>query len=157
MMERHHAFGLGVLATATVAGLALWIAPSRRIAPEPKQLVAERLPDVARAAMRTQMHAHGGGMLELTSEVTQLQYDDAAATAQRILAEPRMARPLGNDASELNAQLPERFFALQDELHDRVQAIARAARAHDPDGSAEAMGETMRTCVHCHDAYLRGR
>lgn len=156
-LRRRHAFALGAVATAIVIALALLLEPSHRIGREPKLRAADRLSEPARAALRTQMHAHGAGMLELTTEVTLLDYDGAAATAQRILDEPRVARPVGNDATELNAQLPARFFALQDELRLRLQAIANTARTRDAESTAEAMGQTMRTCVRCHDAYLTGK
>jgi hypothetical protein len=152
-----HAFGLGAIFTGIVAGVIVLFAPSRKIAPEPHLPIAERLPDTARAALKTQMHVHARAALQLVSTVTVLDWDGAAAAAAELLAEPRVARPVGNEAADLNARLPDRFFVLQDELRDRVQAVDRAAKARDADGLADAFAATAKTCVHCHDAYLTGR
>src|SRR5579864_4776847 len=79
-MHRGHAFGLGVIVTSAVVGLLVLFEPSHRIAHESKLPVADRLPEVARAALKTQMHTHARGMLELVSTVTVLDYDGARAS-----------------------------------------------------------------------------
>ncbi|HEX8951315.1 MAG TPA: hypothetical protein VF945_05695 [Polyangia bacterium] len=144
-----------------IAGIAvaLFVAllPSHRIAPDRHLPPPERLSEAARAALTTQMRTHARGMMELVSRVTLLDYDGVGAAAQRVLDEPRVARPLTHDASELNSSLPARFFALQDELRLHLQATQQAAGARDPEALAESFAATTRTCVRCHDAYLSGR
>lgn len=155
--RRIHAFGLGAVAAALAAGVVVWLVPARRLATEHRLAVAERLPEAARAALATQMHTHARGMLELTSSVTVLDYDGVAATVQRLLEEPRVSRPLTHDATELNGELPPRFFALQDQLRDDLQRIQRAASARDAATLADSFAATTKTCIQCHDAYLTGR
>lgn len=152
-----HAFPVGAVVLAVVVGLLVWLRPSRRVSEETRLAVAERLPEAARAALRTQMHTHARGMLELTSTATLLDYGGVRTTVARLLDEPRVARPLGRDATELNAQLPARFFTLQDQLRDELHTIDRDAAAHDPEGLAHSFGAAIQTCIHCHDAYLGGR
>lgn len=155
--HRGHAFGAGALVAGIAVALVVALAPSHRIAPDRHLPMAERLSDPARAALKTQMRTHARGMMELVSRVTLLDWDGVIVAAQRVLDEPRIARPLTGDASELNASLPARFFTLQDELRTQLQAMQRAASAHDTDGLADSFAATTRTCVRCHDAYLTGR
>lgn len=159
MERRHlHLFGWGALAVALLVGSIVWLTPSRRLAPEKSHwAVAERLPEAARAALKTQMHTHARGTLELTSAATLLDYETVGATVKRLLEEPRVAPPLSRDASELNAQLPPRFFALQDQLRDELQRVGRAASSRDAEALADSFGATMKTCIQCHDAFLTGR
>jgi hypothetical protein len=158
MAFRHvHAFGLGAVLAAVAVALVVLFTPSRKIAREPRLPLAGHLPEAARAALRTQMREHARVMLELVSTVTVLDYDAVTRVVGRVLAEPTIARPVSNDATELNRALPERFFVLQDELRERLRRIEQAAARHDPDASAEALGAAINTCVHCHDAYLAGK
>lgn len=158
MQPRHvHAFGLGVIVASFVAATVVLLAPSHRLVSDRQLPAVERLPEAARAALRTQMKSHARGMMELVSTATMLEYDAVAGSAERILAEPRMARPLTGDASELNGRLPPRFFALQDELRANVQAVAHAAGARDPEALADSFAAATKTCIRCHDSYLTGR
>jgi cytochrome c556 len=152
-----HAFGLGALVVAAIVGAVVLLAPSRRLASERHLKPVERLSDTARAALRTQMRTHARGMLELVSAVTVLDYEAVGASAQRLLEEPRIARPLRGDANELNGSLPARFFDQQDELPRDLQSLQRAAAAHDPEALADTFAATSRTCIHCHESYLTGR
>ena len=151
-MTIHHgrAFGAGALAAGLAVAVAVWLMPSRRIAPERHLQAVERLSEPARAALTTQMRTHARGMMELVSVVTLLDFEGVGTATQRLLDEPRVARPLTGDATELNSVLPARFFTLQDELRDELQALRSAAAAHDVDATADAFAATTRTCVHCH-------
>jgi hypothetical protein len=151
-LGRHHL--LLIVAAMVIAIVLAWPHPLERGRHLP---VAQRLPETARAALRTQMRAHARGMMALVSTVTVLDYDGAAESASELLAEPRVARPLAHDAADLNASLPARFFSLQDELRAHLEEIRRAARARDPDALASAFAAATRACVGCHDAYLRGQ
>jgi hypothetical protein len=151
--RRLHAFGLGAIFTGIVAGAIVLVAPARKIAPEPHLPIAERLRDSERSALRGLMRAHARGALPLLSTVTVLDWSGAATVADEMLAEP----PVPRGARDGQAQLPERFFVLQDELRQELQAVGTAARARDADALADAFGATTRTCVRCHDAYLTGR
>jgi hypothetical protein len=153
MRLRHH-YAIMVVGAVVTGVILVWSRPVER---EPHLPTVERLSDGARAAVRTQMHSHARAMMALVSTVTTLDYEAAAAAATELLTEPTLARPLTGDASELNAALPPRFFALQDQLRGQLAGIAAAARARQPDELASAFAATVQTCVHCHDAYLRGR
>ena len=155
--HRIHAFGVGAVVSAVVVGLVFLLLPSRRMTTDHRLAAADRLPEATRAALATQMRTHARGMLELTSLVTTLQYDAVGPAVQRLLDEPRVARPLSNDATELNGQLPPRFFSLQDELRDDLRELARAAATHDVNALANAYATTTKACIHCHDTYLKGR
>jgi hypothetical protein len=148
-----HAFGLGAIFTGVVAGLVVLFAPSRKIAPEPHLAVAARLPDAARAALATEMRAHAQAAQQLVSHVTVLDWTATATAAEALLAAPRVTPSAGGGAA---ARLPERFYALQDELRRHAQAVGIAARAHDAEGLADAFAAAAKTCVRCHDAYLTG-
>ena len=154
---RHHAFGAGaVLSSIVVAGVvAFW--PSRRLADDHPLRASAQLSDTARGAVKTQMHAHRAAMLDLVNAVTVLDYESAVSATDKVLAEPRMARPTTNDATELNNALPTRFFALQDELRDELVAVRAAAAARDGDKLADSFGAATRTCVRCHQTYEEGR
>ena len=152
-----HAFGFGALVAATMVGAVVLLSPSHRMRPERHLQPVTHLSETARAALTTQMRSHARGMLELVSGVTVLDYEAVAASTQRLLEEPRIARPLTGDATELNGTLPVRFFTQQDQLRLDLQSLQHAARARDPEALAEAFGATSRTCIHCHESYLTGR
>jgi cytochrome c556 len=158
MQPRHvRAFGLGAIAAAFVAAAVVLLAPSHRLVPDRRLPAVGRLPETARAALSAQMKSHARGMMELVSTATVLDYEGVGAGVQRLLAEPRVARPLTGDASELNAQLPARFFELQDQLRTNLQSVAQAAGARDPEALADSFAAATKTCIRCHDAYLTGR
>lgn len=148
-------------AVGAIVGLAIgtfvWVGPARRVEASPHLPPATRLSESARAALATQMRAHAGGMTELTSAVTVLDYDAVAAAARRLLGEPRVARPLSNDAGELNSQLPARFFALQDQLRTDLGQVADAASARSAEKLADSFAATTKTCIRCHETYRNGR
>src|SRR4051794_11691873 len=127
-----HAFGLGAVIAAALVGAVVLLAPSRRMRPERHFKPVERLSDTVRAALRTQMRTHARGMLELVSAVTVLDYEAVGVSTQRLLEEPRVARPLTGDANELNGALPARFFEQQDDLRGDLQSLDHAAAARDP-------------------------
>ncbi|MBZ4415367.1 cytochrome c [Myxococcus sp. RHSTA-1-4] len=79
------------------------------------------------------------------------------ALAARIVNEPRIARPVPGGEDELNALLPERFFALQDEARNRAQAVQEAAQKRDDAALAESFGRLTETCVSCHSVYTSHR
>jgi cytochrome c556 len=91
--------------------------------------------------------------MELEHAVIFLDLLKAANLADHIAGEPTLARPSGNDANELNAQLPERFFQLQDDLKVNAARLATAARGYNIDDLAQAHAQVVRTCVACHGVY----
>jgi hypothetical protein len=86
--------------------------------------------------------------------VVVLDYDGVARAAGEIFDEPEIARPVSGD--ELNGLLPERFFVLQDALRSGARGIVEAAAQRDSHRLADSFGELTKTCVSCHDVYLRG-
>ena len=152
---------LAVLAVALVAACqtasgsatkAVPARPIRSLAP-PKTLSL-----TARALLSRRMESHGFEMTNLLWATLMLDRPAAASIARAILDEPRLARPVAKDGSELNAGLPDAFF----ELQDRFVAAARQLQtaADDADGTpqqlATAFSELTATCVNCHAVYLQG-
>ncbi|HEY4183516.1 MAG TPA: cytochrome c [Polyangia bacterium] len=146
-----------LFASSTVAiaiALALLLRPARSIRQEPQLATPERIPPAARAVIASKMRHHAEQLPTLVSRTVVLDYDGVARVAGEIFDEPRLARPLTGD--ELNGLLPERFFALQDELHAGARRVVEAAARHDSQRMAVAFGALTQTCIACHDVYLRG-
>src|SRR5947209_8073470 len=103
-----------------LAALVLWLAVA---APQGSQEdVARALPaphylsPTARAVLKRRMQRHGRDLIRLGSAVVLLDFEHAGKLAELIAEDAQLARPLTGDATELNNQLPEPFFVLQDEL-----------------------------------------
>ena len=147
-----------IIASSTVLGcaiaLALLLRPSRTIQRGPELAVPERIPPAMREVIASKMRRHGEQLPALVSKVVVLDYDGAARAAGEIFDEPGIARPVSGD--ELNHLLPERFFVLQDALRAGARRIVEAAARRDGVQLADAFGDLTRTCVSCHDVYLRG-
>lgn len=112
------------------------------------------LPELARQLVRRRMERHGRDSPTLWTAVTLLQRDVVAELATSIANEPRLVRPTFGHTDELNTQLPERFFVLQDVVRDRAKALAQAARSGSDEELAQAFGRLAETCVACHSAFL---
>lgn len=147
-----------IIASSTVIGCALAVAlilrPSRTIRRGPELAVPERIPPALRAVIGSKMRRHAEQLPALVSKVVVLDYDGAAKAAGEIFDEPQLARPVSGD--ELNGLLPERFFVLQDALRSGARRIVEAAAQRDSRRLADSFGDLTRTCVSCHDVYLRG-
>jgi hypothetical protein len=142
--------------STVVAGaiaLALILRPSPSIQPE--LAAPSHIPPAMRAVLKTRMARHGEQMRELVARLVVLDHDGAAGVAGAIYDEPTVARPLVPD--ELNQLLPERFFALQDELKLQTRKVVAAAARKDAGKLAEEFGTLTKTCVLCHSAYLYER
>ncbi len=102
------------------------------------------------------MENHGFEMTSLMWATLMLDRRTAAETTRAILAEPRLARPITQDASELNAGLPTAFFELQDRFVAAAEHLNEVAERPDssPHNLAEAFGALTQTCVSCHAVYL---
>jgi hypothetical protein len=57
---------------------------------------------------------------------------------------------------ELDGAIPERFFALQDELRAHARRLVAASGRHDRDAIADAFAGVARGCVSCHQAFVHG-
>ena len=105
------------------------------------------------------MESHGFEMTNLMWATLLLDRPAAVDISRAILAEPRLARPILKDGSELNAGLPASFFDLQDRF---VEAAERLRTVADDDSAtpgqlADAFGALTQTCVNCHAAYMYGQ
>ncbi len=118
-------------------------APDRVDPPEP-------LAPPARALLKQRMAAHTRDMGSLMSAIMLLEYASIAIRAEAIADDANWARPLTGDATELNAQIPEKFYVRQDDLKTAARRLAAAARLHDPYKVADAYGRVAETCVRCH-------
>jgi hypothetical protein len=142
---------VGSALLATAIGGALWLRPR----PTAVEHLAEpaALPPVARQILRTKMGRHDAQMRALMSRVVLLDDDGIARAAGEIFDEPTLARPMAGD--ELNGLLPARFFDLQDELRARARRLVMASERHDRAAVADEFSALAKSCVACHDVYLR--
>ena len=111
-------------------------APDRTGPPEP-------LSAVARSLLKERMAAHARDMGELVSAIMLLEYDGIAARAEKIAGDVSLSRPTSQDATQLNASIPEKFFLRQDALKAAAHNLADAARSRDPYKVAGAYGRVM--------------
>ena len=89
-------------------------------------------------------------MGDLMAAIMLLEYDQIASRADDIASDVNLSRPVTNDATELNAQIPEKFFVRQDDLKAAAHTLAEAARTQNPYKVADAYGRLSETCVRCH-------
>jgi len=142
----------GSVVLATVIGLALLLRP-RPVARE--ELPASvSLPPAARQVVRSKMARHEAQMKTLVSRVVLLDDDGIARAAGEIFDEPALARPIAGD--ELNGLLPERFFALQDELRAQARRLVIASGRHDRDAVSDEFGSLAKSCISCHEVFVHG-
>jgi cytochrome c556 len=118
-------------------------APDRVAPPEP-------LSPTAKALLHERMASHARDMGDLMAAIMLLEYGPIAARADSIAADVNLSRPMTNDATELNASIPEKFFVRQDDLKAAARTLADAARSQNPYKVAEAYGQLSETCVRCH-------
>jgi hypothetical protein len=145
--------GTSTLVAGAIA-IALILRPSRSISPSPEMGTPEHIPPAARAVIRSRMQHHGAQLGALVSQVVLLDYEAVAHTAGEIYDEPTLARPLTGD--ELNGVLPERFFALQDDLRSDARRLVAAAARRDSAQLAGELAVLTKGCMACHDLYLHG-
>jgi cytochrome c556 len=126
-----------------------WAPPRRLEAPE-------SLPPVARDILKRRMARHADDMTHLVLAVAALDYGSVGDLAERIAGDADFARPLTDDATELNASIPARFFDLQDDLKAKSRRLAAAARAGDPIEISRAYASLSDTCIGCHAVYRDG-
>jgi cytochrome c556 len=118
-------------------------APERVDPPEP-------LPPAARALLKDRMATHARDMSDLVSAIMLLEYSRISIRAEAIAEDANFSRPISGDATELNTQIPEKFFVRQDDLKTAARRLAAAANLHDPYKVADAYGRVSETCVRCH-------
>jgi hypothetical protein len=142
----------GSVVLAAVVGVAALLRP-RPLAHE-ELPVSTTIPPAALQAVRSKMIRHEAQMKALVSRVILLDDDGVARVGGEIFDEPAIARPVAGD--ELNGLLPERFFALQDELRARARRLVIAAGRHDHDAMADELAGVTKSCVSCHQVFVHG-
>ena len=143
---------VGSLVLAGLVGMAIFLRPR----PVAKDELA-RPPSITPAmlaVLKTKMGRHDLQMKALVARVILLDDDGVARAAGEVFDEPSVARPLAGD--ELNGVLPERFFALQDDLRSRARRLVIASERHDRAAVADEFAALSRACLSCHEVYLRG-
>jgi hypothetical protein len=142
----------GSVALAVAVGAAALLRP-RRLAHE-ELAVSTSLAPAALQVVRSKMGRHEAQMKALVSRVVLLDDDGVARVGGEIFDEPALARPVAGD--ELNGLLPERFFALQDDLRARARRLVIAAGKHDHDAMADEFAAVTKGCVSCHQVFVHG-
>jgi hypothetical protein len=143
-------FGSAILASGIF--LALFLRP-RPVAHEELAAPAT-IPPALVHVLKVKMGRHDLQMKALLTRVVLLDDDGIARAAGEIFDEPALAAPLAGD--ELNGLLPERFFTLQDELRKHAKQLVIASDRHDRAAVADEFAALSKTCVGCHEVYLRG-
>ncbi|MEW5848106.1 MAG: hypothetical protein AB2A00_04800 [Myxococcota bacterium] len=147
-------FGLA-LGVAASMGVQAWANQDVATDIPPPRAGGEDLNEVSRVVVWPRMMRHGDDMEELIWSVLLLEHDQTEHLADSIASEPKVARPLGMTGNEVNAEIPERFFIIQDLLQERAGVLARtAAKGNDAD-IARAFGQLTETCVACHATFFR--
>jgi cytochrome c556 len=114
----------------------------------------DALPPAARQAIARQMAEHSSKLTTLLTAVLLLDHDQVRRYASDIANAPMVARPLPGEKDTVIAQIPKRFFDLQDQLATQGKALAEAAGRHDDAQMGAAFGRLTDTCVTCHAVYL---
>jgi hypothetical protein len=141
---------VGVVAVAAIVGLAVFLRPKPVARNELRP--AGSIPPQALSILESKMARHDEQMNDLLARVLMLDDDGIARAAGSIFDEPELTRPaLGN---ELNALLPDRFFALQDDLRQHARRLVAASGRHDRPAVAEEFGALAKSCISCHEIYL---
>lgn len=109
--------------------------------------------EAARAVLRRRMASHARDMTDLMAAVAILHYEDAEVLAGAIVDDASLARPLGEDATELNNLLPPTYFQLQDRVRAAAREVAAAAHQLDAVGIGRAYGRLAEGCVSCHALF----
>jgi hypothetical protein len=143
---------VGSVVLASLVGAALFLRP-RQAAKEELARPAT-IPPAMLSILKTKMGRHDLQMKTLMDRVILLDDDGVARAAGEIFDEPSLARPLQGD--ELNGMLPERFFVLQDDLRKRARQLVIASDRHDRVAVADEFAALSKTCITCHEVYLRG-
>jgi len=125
------------------------VVPAETRLPEPAAISP-----LARQIIRQRMDRHGDQLELLLAAVLMLNRPLVETLASDIAATPKLANLGGADGALLNATLPPRFFALQDQLGSQAKRLAEAARTRSDPAMAAAFGELTATCVKCHSVYL---
>jgi hypothetical protein len=143
---------LGSTALAAAVGLGIFLRP--RPAGREQLATPATIPPAMVQILRTKMGRHDLQMKALVTRVVLLDDDGVARAAGEIFDEPAIARPISGD--ELNGLLPERFFQLQDDLRSQTRRLVIASGRHDRQAVAQEFAELTKTCIGCHEVYLRG-
>ena len=123
--------------------------PERTVPPEP-------LSKPVKALLSKRMASHVEDMSELVSAIMLLDYSRIITRGDKIAADINLARPISQDATELNASIPEKFFVRQDELKAAIRELEDAAHSANPYWVADAYGYVAKTCVRCHADFRPG-
>jgi cytochrome c556 len=126
---------------------------TQAISPPERPGPPEPLSPVARALLKDRMGSHAQDMSALVSAIMLLEYSDIITRADKIAGDANLSRPTSNDATELNASIPEKFFVRQDDLKAAAHTLGNAGRTGDPYLVAETYGKLSETCVRCHADY----
>ncbi|HVV48360.1 MAG TPA: cytochrome c [Polyangia bacterium] len=126
---------------------------AQAITPPDREGPPEPLSPAARTLIKERMTSHAQDMSDLVSAILLFDCEQITERAEKIAADVNLSRPLTNDATELNASIPEKFFVRQDDLKAAARVLARSARLADPAKVSDAYGKLAETCVRCHADY----
>lgn len=129
---------------------------TRAVTPPERPVPPEPLSKPVKALLSRRMASHAEDMSDLVSAIMLLDYSRIITRADKIASDVNLARPISQDATELNASIPEKFFVRQDELKAAVRELEGAARSANSYWVADAYGYVAKTCVRCHADFRPG-
>ena len=132
----------------------IFLYPARSLLRDVRLPPPPHLSVTARSLLHRQMRDHGSNLTWLSRAAVTFDFAAVAPLASEIAATALLARPLDDDASLLNAELPERYFQLQDALRAAAARLGAAATSADAVGVGDAYAALAKTCVACHSVYL---
>jgi len=115
----------------------------------------DRLSAPTREFLSMRMKDHRVDMESLMRAVIVLDRRKAAVLSIRIAEDASLARPISGQTDLMNAQIPPRFFDLQEELRAAAREVSTAATKGSDMAIAKSFGKLTETCVACHASYLR--
>lgn len=113
-----------------------------------------QLPDMMRDHMLSNMRDHLLALEEITRNLANQQYDQAAEIAEKRLG---MSSLQLHGASHMGKFMPKEMGAIGTSMHRAASRFALASKDAELDGGLNkafsALSEVMQQCVACHSSY----
>lgn len=113
-----------------------------------RKLEPETLTEASRVFLKLKMKNHVKDMKELSIAVAIMKMSEVQRLAQGVANAPRLDPAVGPAA-----QLPNRFFELQNELKKNAQALSDAGKAGDATTVLDEYKTLITTCTTCHLSF----
>ena len=126
------------------------VGPGCGAGPEPPQAA---LSAPIRQLLGPRMARHGEDLKAIEAAVRARDFALTERLSRQVADEPRVARPLPEQADTLNEGIPQSFFVAQDRLARHAGALADAATRQDPAELDFAFDDLKTGCAVCHTQF----